>query len=283
MSEGGARWMSFYQPQRIAELTAEAGARKANLPLVSMLVLGFLGGAFIALGYLLDIRVVAGLPPEWGTLASFLGAAVFPLGLILLIIAGGELLTGNMMSVSMACFSGKVTVNLLLKNWFWLTISNFIGAIFIAYLFGHLAGFTATEPYLTTTVAFAEGKISHGFWGSLASGIGCNWLVGLAVWLSYAADDVVGKILAIWFPVMGFVAIGFQHVVANMFVIPAAIFAGYFSWFDYLLNFIAVFIGNAIGGAIFVGMVYWIPYIWNAKADAVGENQVLQFKGMKNK
>ena len=85
--------MSFYQPQRIAELTTEAGARKANLPLVSMLVLGFLGGAFIALGYLLDIRVVAGLPPEWGTLASFLGAAVFPLGLILLIIAGGELLT----------------------------------------------------------------------------------------------------------------------------------------------------------------------------------------------
>ncbi|WP_338472456.1 formate/nitrite transporter family protein [Niallia sp. XMNu-256] len=275
--------MSFHQPQRIAEIAVESGMRKAHLPLVNMLVLGFLGGAFIAFGYLLDIRVVAGLPPEWGTLASLLGAAVFPLGLILLIIAGGELLTGNMMAVSIAWFSRKVTTRLLIKNWFWITISNFLGSIFVAYLFGHVAGFTETEPYLSSTIAFAQGKISPGFWGSLISGIGCNWLVGLAVWLSYGADDIGGKILAIWFPVMGFVAIGFQHVVANMFVIPAAIFAGYFDWTDFILNFIAVFIGNAIGGAIFVGMVYWIPYIWNTKSKVVGEGQVFQFKQLKTK
>ncbi|WP_338379233.1 formate/nitrite transporter family protein, partial [Enterococcus faecium] len=85
--------MGFHQPQRIAELAVDAGARKASLPLVTMLVLGFLGGAFIAMGFLLDIRIVAGLPPEWGTFNTFLGAAVFPVGLILLIIAGGELLT----------------------------------------------------------------------------------------------------------------------------------------------------------------------------------------------
>ncbi|MGG0718463.1 formate/nitrite transporter family protein [Robertmurraya massiliosenegalensis] len=270
--------MGFHQPQRIAELAVEAGNRKANLPLVNMLVLGFLGGAFIAMGYLLDIRIVAGLPHEWGTFKSFLGAAVFPVGLILLIIAGGELLTGNMMAVSIACLAKKVKVQRLLNNWFWITISNFIGAIFIAYFFGHLIGLTGEEPYLSSTVSMAEAKIEASFWTCLISGIGCNWLVGLAVWLSYGAEDIAGKILAIWFPIMAFVAIGFQHVVANMFVIPAAIFAGYFSWMDYIWNFIPVFIGNAIGGGIFVGMMYWIAYIETLKPAMSEGSNLLEMK-----
>lgn len=265
--------MGFHQPQRIAELAVEAGNRKANLPLINMLVLGFLGGAFIAIGYLLDIRVVAGLPDEWGTLKNFIGAAVFPVGLILLIIAGGELLTGNMMAVSISCLAKKVRLQQLVNNWFWITISNFLGSIFIAFFFGHLIGLTGVEPYLSSTVSMAEAKVESGFWASLISGIGCNWLVGLAVWLSYGAEDIAGKILAIWFPIMAFVAIGFQHVVANMFVIPAAIFAGYFSWTDYIGNFVPVFIGNAIGGGIFVGTLYWIAYIETLKpAVAEGSN-----------
>jgi formate/nitrite transporter len=233
-----------------------------------MLILGFLGGAYISIGYLLDIRVVADLPKEWGTFGSFLGAAVFPLGLILIIIAGGELLTGNMMAVSIAFFSKRVTIGRLLKNWFLITVSNFIGAIFIAYVFGHLVGLTEEGAYLTKTIAISEAKLSEGFLEALLSGIGCNWLVGLAVWLAYGSEDIGGKILAIWFPIMGFVAIGFQHVVANMFVIPAAIFAGYFSWGDYFLNFIPVFIGNAIGGSMFVGAAYWLSYNDYVKAQS---------------
>jgi len=269
--------MGFQSPQRIAELSVEAGARKATLPLQSMLVLGFLGGAFIALGYLLDIRVVADLPDDWGTFGTFLGAAVFPLGLILIIIAGGELLTGNMMAVSIACLSRKVTVNQLLKNWFWISVSNFIGAIFVAYLFGHIAGLTESGHYLTKTVSIAQAKLAEGFWGSLVSGIGCNWLVGLAVWLAYGAEDVGGKILAIWFPIMGFVAIGFQHVVANMFIIPSAIFAGQLHWGDFIYNFVPVFIGNAIGGTMFVSVMYWFAYLGSTKP-ATEEPNLYHFK-----
>ncbi|MBT2679414.1 formate/nitrite transporter family protein [Bacillus sp. ISL-35] len=252
--------MAYHPPYKIAQLTVEHGQKKANLPFSSVLVLGFLGGAFISLGYLLDIRVIATLPEEWGSLSSLIGAAVFPVGLILIIIAGGELLTGNMMAVSMAYLSRRISLGLLLKNWFWITLFNFIGALFVAYFFGQVAELTSSGPYLDKTVAIAGGKLEHGFLSSLVSAIGCNWLVGLAVWLAYGAEDVGGKILAIWFPIMAFVAIGFQHVVANMFVIPAAIFSGYYSWNDFIGNFIPVFIGNAIGGAVFVSVFYWIAY-----------------------
>ncbi|MFC3885151.1 formate/nitrite transporter family protein [Bacillus songklensis] len=273
--------MAFHSPQRIAQLAVEAGTRKATLPLGSMLILGFLAGAFISLGYLLDIRVVADLPEEWGTFGTFLGAAVFPVGLILIIIAGGELLTGNMMAVSIACLSRQVTIRQLLINWFWITISNFIGALFVAYCFGHVAGLIEAGPYLTKTVAIAQAKLGEDFWESLFSAIGCNWLVGLAVWLAYGAEDIGGKILAILFPIMGFVAIGFQHVVANMFVIPAAIFAGHFSWADYISNFIPVFIGNAIGGSMFVAMAYWIAYLGYTTPAASSENKLHQMKNRK--
>jgi formate/nitrite transporter len=258
--------MATHTPQNIAELMVGAGERKAGLPLPTVLILGFLAGAFIALGFLLDIRVIANLPHEWGSFGSLIGGAVFPVGLILVILAGGELLTGNMMSLPMALMSKKITVRKLLKNWFWVTISNFVGAIFIAYCFGHIVGLTETGPYLAKTVAMAQGKLNDTFLQAFFSAIGCNWLVALAVWLSYSSSEISGKILGIWFPIMAFVAIGFQHVVANMFLIPAAIFAGHATWMDYLSNFVPVFLGNMVGGSIFVAAAYWFSYLRNAPA-----------------
>ena len=126
-----------------------------------------------------------------------------------------------------------------------------LGALFIAYFFGHFVGLTEGE-FLAKTVHTAEAKIKDPFWVAFVSGIGCNWLVSIAVWLSYGAKDFSSKILAIWFPTMTFVLIGFQHVVANMFIIPAAIFAGALSWSQFLPNIVPVFLGNAVGGAIFV-------------------------------
>jgi formate transporter len=259
--------MAYNSPQRIAELIIEAGKRKANLPFITVMTLGFLAGSYIALGYLLDIRVIGNMPKEWGSFSSFLGAAVFPLGLILILIGGGELLTGNMMSVSMAAMSGKVRAGQLIKNWFWITVSNLVGAVFVAYFFGHVVGLTAEGPFLLKTLSMADAKLKETFLEAFVSAIGCNWLVGLAVWISYAADDISGKILAIWFPIMAFVAIGFQHVVANMFIIPAAIFAGHASWGDWFSNFIPVFLGNAVGGVILVGLLYWISYIRGTEKD----------------
>jgi formate transporter len=249
--------MAFHSSQRIAELAVDAGAKKATMNPFHALLLGFLGGAFISFGFLLDIRVIANLPQQWGSFSSLLGGAVFPVGLMLIIIAGGELLTGNMMVLPMAVLAKRATLAQLGKNWLLVLISNFIGAIFVAYFFGHIVGLTETGPFLTKTVAIAEAKIDETFMKTLISAIGCNWLVCLGVWLAYGADDIGGKILAIWFPIMAFVAIGFQHVVANMFVIPAAIFAGEVTWADYLSNFIPVVIGNAIGGGVFVALIYW--------------------------
>lgn len=252
--------MAFNSPQQIAGLAVEAGVKKASMQPIQTLLLGFLGGAFISFGFLLDIRVIANLPQEWGSFGSLLGGAVFPVGLILIIIAGGELLTGNMMALPIAVLAKRASLKQLSKNWSLVLISNFIGAIFVAYFFGHIVGLTETGSFLAKTVGIAEAKIDESFTQTLISAIGCNWLVCLAVWLAYGAEDIGGKIIAIWFPIMAFVAIGFQHVVANMFVIPAAIFAGHATWGDYFANFVPVLIGNAIGGGVFVALMYWMVY-----------------------
>jgi formate/nitrite transporter len=233
-----------------------------------VLVLGFLAGAFIAFGFLLDIRVSGNMPKEWGSFSGFLGAAVFPLGLILCVIAGAELLTGNMMLVTMAALSRRISWGRLVQNWFWITLSNFVGAVFVAYFFGHLLGLTEEGPFLVKTLVMTDAKLNETFMQIFISGIGCNWLVGLAVWVAYTAEDTAGKILGIWFPIMAFVALGFQHVVANMFLIPAAIFAGHASWGEWFINFVPVYLGNAVGGSIFVSLLYWTSYIKGTKSQA---------------
>lgn len=258
--------MAYYKPQQIAEVTVENGTKKAHNRLATVLVLGFLGGAFIALGFLLDIRVIAGAPKEWSSIVNFIGAAVFPVGLILVLLAGGELLTGNMMAVPLARMAKKISTWEMLKNLVLITLSNFVGALFVAYFFGHIVGLTETGVYLDKVVDMAGHKLDATFLQAFVSGIGCNWLVALAVWLSYGADNMSGKILGIWFPTMAFVAIGFQHVVANMFLIPAAIFAGHYSWGEYLMNFIPVWLGNLVGGVIFVAAAYYVSYLRESNA-----------------
>lgn len=251
--------MSFYTPQETAGLAVNAGVRKHQTPLASLMILGVLAGAFIAIGFLLDIRVTGTMPAEWGSFKTFIGAAVFPVGLVLTLLAGGELLTGNMMAMPMALFSRRIGVAALVRNWVLITIANFIGSVVVAWLFGHFLGLTE-GAFLKTTVVIAQAKVSADFWHAFVSGVGCNWLVCLGVWLAWASRDFAGKVFGIWFPVMAFVAIGFQHVVANMFVVPAAIFAGEVTWAQYLPNFIAVFLGNAVGGALFVALAYHVAY-----------------------
>ncbi|MEW4372092.1 formate/nitrite transporter family protein [Paenibacillus kandeliae] len=253
--------MAYYKPQQIAMNTIETGVTKARSSWTQMLVLGFLAGAFIALGFLLDIRVIASMPEEWGSFANFVGASLFPVGLILVLVAGGELLTGNMMAVPLARMARKISTWEVARNLVAITIANMLGALFVAYFFGHIVGLTETGPYLAKTVEMAGHKLEGSFLQMFISGIGCNWLVALAVWLSYSADNISGKVLGIWFPTMAFVAIGFQHVVANMFLIPAAIFAGHYSWGQYAMNFVPVWLGNLTGGALFVASAYFMAYI----------------------
>ncbi|CCG87922.1 formate/nitrite transporter family protein [Erwinia piriflorinigrans] len=251
--------MSLHTPKEISAVAVQAGVIKSRTPVSSLLILGFLAGAFISFGFLLYLRVVTQLPAEWGSFGTLLGAAVFPVGIILTVLAGGELLTGNMMLMPIAWFARQISAWSVLRNWFWVTIANFIGSITIAWFFGHMLGLTEGD-FMKKTVAVASAKVNADFLHAFISGIGCNWLVCLATWLAFASKDVVGKIFGMWLPVMAFVAIGFQHVVANMFIVPAAIFAGYLSWGEYLPNFVAVFLGNAVGGAIFVGLAYFVAF-----------------------
>lgn len=264
--------MSYRKPHEIADYTVESGIKKAHLPLSALLVLGFAAGAFISLGYLLFIRVTAAAPQQWGSINNFIGAALFPVGLILVVVAGGELLTGNMMAVPLARMAGRIKTSEVVKNLILITISNFVGALFVAYFFGHVAGLTE-GAFLNKTVDIAQHKLEATFLQAFISGIGCNWLVALAVWLSYGSEDISGKILGVWFPTMAFVAIGFQHVVANMFVIPAAIFAGHFTWLEYFENFVPVWLGNLVGGALFVAGVYYTAYLKDRPAARTGKDK----------
>lgn len=256
-------------PAEILEATIHHGEHKIQKTLIEKAILGFVGGAMISLGYLLYIRVISSVVGELGTLASLIGASVFPIGLIVILLAGGELITGNMMAVSIAFFAKKVRFVELLKNWIVITIFNLIGAICIAYFFGHIVGLLDGEPFHHETIAIAYVKINQTFGQALISGIGCNWFVGLALWLSYGAKDAAGKVLCIWFPVMAFVAIGFQHSVANAFVIPAAIFAGGATWGQFIWNFVPVYLGNIVGGMFFVGAFYYLAYRGSLKADEI--------------
>lgn len=250
----------YLEPQEIYEYAADKGKAKANAGLLYMIVLGFLGGAFISVGYLAYIRIAGTFPHEWGGFGAFIGAAVFPVGLACILIGGGELITSNMMAVGSAYLSKKINLQKLLKNYAIITAMNLVGAVFVAYFFGHIVGLTE-GVVLEKTIHTAEAKVNATIIQAIVSGVGCNWLVSMGAWLAFSAKDVTGKILGAWFPVMTFVAIGFQHVVANMFIIPAAMFAGAdITFMQFAENMVFVWIGNVIGGLGMVGALYHLAY-----------------------
>lgn len=250
----------MYSPEEIIAITIEKGIGKVRKPLQEKLILGFIGGAMISLGYLAYIRVIASIAADWGSFASLIGATVFPIGLIVILLGGGELVTGNMMTVAASWLDRKISLTDLIANILTIACANFVGAVFVAYLFGHVAGLTSSGVFLEETLTLTQAKISAEPLQAFVSGIGCNWFVGLALWLCYGAKDSFGKYMGTWFPVMTFVAIGFQHSVANIFLISAAIFEGGATWFQFLTNFIPVFLGNIVGGSFLVAGLYYLAY-----------------------
>jgi formate/nitrite transporter len=264
--------MAFKKPQEIAQAGIETGATKARLSWDKALVASFLAGAYIAFGALLAISVTSGMDPKiWGTLPTLFAGAVFSLGLILVIIAGSELLTGNMALVPLAAFKGRAGIGRLFQNFGLVTIGNLLGSLFVAYFLAVKTGVVTEAMPLERLTKIAEGKaIKETELQIFLRALGCNWLVCLAVWLALAAEDIGGKILAIFFPIMAFVAMGFDHVVANMFFLPAAIFAGVdsISWWDAIHNWIFAYLGNFVGAAVFVASAYWYLY---ARDDDAGE------------
>lgn len=250
---------SFLTPSEIYKITVETGMRKSLMNLKSLIVLGFLGGAFIGLGFLACVRVSSAFSGNGG-FVLLMGSCVFPLGLICIVIGGGELLTGNMMTLATSFFSRRISITAFCKNLIIIGIMNLIGAVFVAYFMGHLTGLTEGSV-LDTTVKAAQSKVNGSAFSAFVSAIGCNWIVGMAIWLSNASKDLSSKIGLLWFPIMAFVIIGFQHVVANMFIIPAAIFAGAdISWLEFGKNIGIVFAGNFVGATVLVAGLYTAVY-----------------------
>jgi formate/nitrite transporter len=261
--------MTFKSPLETIKAVSITGTAKSLLPWDKLLLMGFLAGAYIAVGGLLSLIVTGGMRAAGYPvgLYRFAFGAVFPVGLMLVVIAGSELFTGNCMFMPTAWLHRKASGLGVLKNWIGSYIGNFIGALFVAYVLSFLAGIivnnTAQSAYYLNAQAVYNAKLALPFWDALYRGIGCNWLVCLAVYLAVAADDTIGKIVGIWFPIMAFVAIGFEHSIANMFFIPVYMMASGNGanpgvWGQFLsVNLLPVTIGNIIGGAVFVAMIYW--------------------------
>ena len=254
-----------YAPPRIASMVEGAGVRKAGMDALPTITLGILAGAFIALGAMYYTVVTTGSGFGFGP-TRMLGGVAFSVGLILVVVGGAELFTGNNLIV-MAWISGHVTGPRLLRNWGLVYAANLVGALGLA-LMGHWAGLQglAGGEVGGHAAAIARAKVNLGFWEAFWRGVLCNLLVCLAVWLSFAARTVAGKAVAVVFPVSAFVALGFEHSVANMYLIPAGMLAGDggIALGGMLKNLIPVTLGNVVGGGGLVALVYWAVYLRGA-------------------
>ena len=257
--------MAFKSPTQIAETASALGQAKTELGWGKLLVLGFLAGAYIAFGSQLAVTVAAGAPwPEQlPGIQKLIFGAVFPVGLMLVVIAGSELFTGNCLLPTIACLRGEGKWVGLLRNWVGSYVGNFAGSIFVAYFLAVATGLLLKSPWMEYITNIAQAKCALSFGEAFWRGVGCNWLVCLAIWLAIGSEDIVGKIFGIQFPIMAFVALGFEHSVANMFFIPAAIFAtGAVTWPAFLVNnLLPVTLGNIVGGVVFVAGIYWWVYL----------------------
>lgn len=283
MAENSIR-IDALMPAEMAERAETVGVKKAGLDFWTMFLLSVLAGAFIALGAVFSTTATA-ITPGGAALpfgvGKVLGGLVFSLGLILVVVAGAELFTGNNLIV-MAWASGKVTTAKLLRNWVIVYIGNFIGSVITALLV------LAARQYMAgggaiglNALSIANAKVQLGFGQAIALGILCNALVCLAVWLTFSARSTTDKILAIIPPISAFVAAGFEHSIANMYFIPMGLLikstagpefwasigttpADYpmLTWGNFFVrNLLPVTIGNIIGGALLVGAVYWFIYL----------------------
>ncbi len=250
-----------YKPAEIAQRIEAAGVAKARLGLLETLTLGVLAGAFIALGALFFLLVTTESGLGFGP-GRWLGGLAFSLGLVLVVIAGAELFTGNNLIV-MAWVDGKVTTRDVARNWALVYAANFAGAVGTAVLVA-LAGTLALGGGAVAETAFAvaRAKTAIVWHEAFFRGVLCNVLVCLAVWLTFGARDVAGKILAIPLPISAFVALGFEHSVANMFFIPLALLHGApeVTLGGLVANLVPVTLGNVVGGGVLVGLAYWLCY-----------------------
>ncbi len=269
----------FLTPAEITESFIGIGQKKAELSIIEQIVLGILAGAFIAFaseGSNTAIHTI-----ESVGIGKALAGALFATGLMLVVVAGGELFTGNCLML-IACTERKISVFSMLRGWIFVYLGNFIGSVMLAYFINHSGQLEFSGGMLGGfTIKLAAYKTGLTFEKAFFMGILCNWLVCLAVWMAAGANDITGKLLAIFFPIWLFITSGFEHSVANMYYIPAGIMAkatplfveqavklgatpesiSFLSWHSFWANnLIPVTLGNIVGGGLFVGLAYRFAY-----------------------
>lgn len=253
--------MPINNPKEVLGLVEKSAAAKVSLPVRKLLILAFLAGVYISMGGLFSIVVGYGFPSmaDAPGLQRLLSGMVFPLGLMLVVFAGAELFTGNNAVLVPGALSRNYGLRKVLFNWILVYIGNFVGSLFFAYFLVKLPGMLSADAWQTAAVQVAETKVSMPWLTVFLRGVGANWLVCLAVWLGLSANDVAGRILGLFFPIMCFVAIGYEHSVANMFFIPLGMMHGAsVSLADFFLtNLLPATLGNIVGGSVFVGGIYW--------------------------
>ncbi len=251
-----------YAPAQIASRVETAGLAKVRQQALTTFTLAVLAGAYISFGVVSYTIVITESALGWGP-TRLLGGAAFSLGLVLVIVAGAELFTGNALIV-IGWADRKVRTAELLRNWSVVYVGNLVGALGTALLV-ILSGILELRGGTvgTEAAAIAAGKLQLAPTEAFFRGVLCNVLVCLAVWLSFAARTIADKVLAIIFPVSAFVIAGFEHSVANMYAIPVAILGGLIEpdWLGFLINLAVVSAGNILGGGVLVALVYWAVYI----------------------
>lgn len=259
-----------FSPEQVAQRVQSIGVAKARLPFLSLAMLGVLAGAFIGLGALYFVLVAS--DPALGFAASrVLGGVCFSLGLLLVVVAGAELFTGNNL-LAIAWADGKLSTREVLYNWTVVCAANLVGAAGLAalvFLSGH-AGMNG-GAIGRATLEIAAAKSSLPFWEAFFRGVLCNVLVCMAVWMTFAGRSVTDKLVAIVFPISAFVAAGFEHSIANMYLLPLAMLlkaAGWvlpaggeaIGWTGLVRNLVPVIAGNLVGGSMLVALVYYVVY-----------------------
>ncbi len=262
-------------PAEIARNYISTGETKCKNSVSKMIVLAIFAGMFIAVAGV--GATVAAVSIKTASVAKLVGALIFPTGLAMVLIAGSELFTGNNLII-ISVLEKRVSVAAMLKNWLFVYIGNFIGSVLIALLVVYGGVFKLFSSELAASaVKIAEAKATMPFVDALLKGILCNFLVCIAVWMSFGAKTVSGKIIGLFLPIMLFVLSGYEHSVANMYYIPAGLFAAgkhaitaeALTWGNFIVNnLIPVTIGNIIGGSFIVGAGYWFVYLKGCKEPA---------------
>lgn len=249
----------FLTPKEIANSIVNVGVVRANLKITPMFMLGILAGIFIALGGLGSIIISQTLANIDPGVAKFAGAVVFPVGLMLVVVAGAELFTGNNL-MTLSLVNKKITLSQMFRNWGVVWVANFIGSLILALIVFY--GDVLSGDAGIKSMAIAESKVSLDIMTLILRAILCNAIVVLAVWMATSAQEIISKIFACWFPIMLFVLCGFEHSVANMFFIPMGMLLGADVTIGQLIyNLFFVTVGNVIGGGIIIPFLYQYAYL----------------------